>query len=69
MRLLHCLTRVGEAGADAFEIQRVATHSSILISQRYVHPTLRKVEDAFTKPNAYNQRKIEELRRERETVQ
>lgn len=64
-----CLTRMGEAGADAFEIQRVAGHSSILISQRYLHPTLRKVEDAFTKLNAYNERKIEELKREQETVQ
>ncbi|HET9409798.1 MAG TPA: site-specific integrase [Candidatus Sulfotelmatobacter sp.] len=65
-----CLTRMGEAGPDAFEIQRVAGHSSILISQRYVHPTLRKVEDAFTRLNAYNERKMEELTREQDgTVQ
>ena len=30
-------TRLGEAGADAFTIQKLAGHSSILISQRYVH--------------------------------
>ena len=33
------LTRLGEAGADAFTIMRIAGHSSITISQRYVHPS------------------------------
>jgi integrase len=32
-------TRLGESGADAFAIQRLAGHSSITISQRYVHPS------------------------------
>lgn len=31
-------TRWGAAGASAFEIQRLAGHSSIVISSRYVHP-------------------------------
>ena len=30
-------TNLGRAGADAFTIQKLAGHSSILISQRYVH--------------------------------
>jgi integrase len=30
-------TRLGERGADAFAIQKLAGHSSIIISQRYVH--------------------------------
>ncbi len=30
-------TRLGKAGIDAFTIQKLAGHSSILISQRYVH--------------------------------
>jgi integrase len=30
-------TRLGKAGADAFTIQKLAGHSSITISQRYVH--------------------------------
>jgi len=30
-------TRLGNAGADAFTIQRLAGHSSIMIPQRYVH--------------------------------
>jgi integrase len=33
------LTRFGEAGADAFTIKKVAGHSSVTISERYIHPT------------------------------
>jgi hypothetical protein len=33
------LTRLGESGADAFTIMRIAGHSSVTVSQRYVHPT------------------------------
>ena len=33
------LTRLGESGVDAFTIMRIAGHSSITVSQRYVHPT------------------------------
>lgn len=40
-------TRLGEAGADAFTIQKLAGHSSIVISQRYVHPTPRSLESAI----------------------
>ena len=32
-------TRMGEAGADAFDIKRLMGHSSVTVSQRYVHPT------------------------------
>jgi integrase len=32
-------TRLGEAGADAFTIMRLAGHSSITVAARYVHPT------------------------------
>jgi site-specific recombinase XerD len=31
-------TRQGERGASAFQIQQLAGHDSISISQRYVHP-------------------------------
>ena len=51
------LTRLGEAGADAFTIQKVAGHSSITISQRYVHPTPERVEQAFAQLEAYNLQK------------
>jgi len=33
------LTRLGEAGADAFTIQRLAGHATIMQSQKYVHPS------------------------------
>ncbi len=33
------LTRLGESGVDAFTIMRIAGHSSIVVSQRYIHPT------------------------------
>lgn len=32
-------TRLGESGADAFTIMKLMGHSSITISQRYVHPS------------------------------
>jgi len=43
------LTRLGESGADAFTIKRIAGHSSssITISERYVHPTPEHVERTF----------------------
>ena len=50
-------TRLGKAGADAFTIQRLAGHSSITISQRYVHPDMQaKIEavlllDKLNQPN------------------
>jgi integrase len=41
------LTRLGEVNTDPYTLQRIAGHSSILISQRYVHPTPERMEDAF----------------------
>jgi integrase len=40
-------TRLGEAGTDAFTIMRIMGHSSITVSQRYVHPTPETMEKAF----------------------
>jgi site-specific recombinase XerD len=40
-------TRLGESGASAFVIQKLAGHSSILVSQRYVHPTPELLESAI----------------------
>jgi integrase len=42
-------TRLGESGVGAFEIQRLAGHSSIVISQKYVHPTPALLESAIGK--------------------
>jgi len=41
------LTRLGKSGVDAFSLMRIASHSSIVVSQRYIHPTLEAVERAF----------------------
>jgi integrase len=41
------LTRLGESGASAFTVMRVAGHSSITVSQRYVHPSPESLERAF----------------------
>ena len=51
------LTRLGEAGADAFTIMRIAGHSSVTISQRYVHPSPEAVEKAFERLDAINREK------------
>jgi integrase len=48
------LTRLGESGVDAFTIMKIAGHSTIAMSQRYVHPTPERVEDAFSRLEAYN---------------
>ncbi len=45
-------TRLGESGCDAFTIMRLAGHSSIVISQRYVHPTPMVLENAIGKLGA-----------------
>ena len=41
------LTRLGEAGVDAFTIKRIAGHSIITVSERYVYPSGEAMERAF----------------------
>ncbi len=41
------LIRLGESGVDAFTNMRIAGHSSIVVFQRYIHPTPEAVERAF----------------------
>jgi integrase len=53
------LTRIGEAGADAFTIMKLAGHSSVTVSQRYVHPTPEAVERAFDRLEAFNRSALE----------
>ena len=48
------LTRLGEAGGDAFTIMRIAGHRSITVSQRYVHPPPESLERAFEKLESFN---------------
>jgi hypothetical protein len=53
------LTRLGESGVDVFTIMRVAGHSSVTISQRYIHPSPEAVERAFDKLESLNKRASE----------
>src|SRR5262249_50678359 len=41
------LTKPAQAGADVFTLARIAGHSSITITQRYVHPQADAIERAF----------------------
>ena len=43
------LTRLGESGCDAWTLARIAGHSSIAISARYVHPSDDAVLDAMSR--------------------
>lgn len=46
------LTRFAEAGADAYALAKIAGHSTILITQRYIHEGEEAVERAFSKREA-----------------
>jgi hypothetical protein len=48
------LTRFGESGADAFSIMKIAGHSSVTVSHRYVHPSPEFLERTFERFNAMN---------------
>jgi len=52
------LTRLGENGADAFTIMRIAGHSSVTTSQRYVHPSSETVALAIARLDTSNQQAL-----------
>ena len=52
------LTRLGENGADAFTIMRIAGHSSVTTSQRYVHPSSETVAFAIVRLDTSNQQAL-----------
>jgi len=52
------LTRLGENGADAFTIMRIAGHSSVTTSQRYVHPSSETVALAIGRLDTANQQAL-----------
>jgi integrase len=54
------LTRLGASGADAFSIKRIAGHSSVTISEKYIHPTPESLERAFERLEQYNARSLQE---------
>lgn len=55
-------TRLGESGADPFTIMRVMGHSTVTVSQRYVHPTPETLERAFERLEERNERAAERVK-------
>jgi integrase len=53
------LARLGESGADAFTIMKIAGHSSVTVSQRYVHPSPESLEKAFERLDGLNRSRRE----------
>ncbi len=51
-------TRLGESGADAFSIMKLMGHSSITVSQRYVHPSPEAIERTFAKFIGFEVREV-----------
>jgi integrase len=58
------LTRLGKAGAEAFTIMRIAGHSSVTVSQRYVHLTPEGMERAFERLEDLNAQKFQQAEAE-----
>ena len=56
-------TRMGEARADAFEIKRLMGHSSVTVSQRYVHPSPEAIERAFERLESLNETAVARLQK------
>ena len=48
------LTRLGASGCDAWTLARIAGHSSIAISSRYVHPSEDAILDAMSRLGGHN---------------
>ncbi len=48
------LTRLGESGCDVWTLARMAGHSNISISQRYVHPSEDAVLNALSRLSGHN---------------
>jgi integrase len=48
------LTRLGQSGCDVWTLARVAGHSSIAISARYVHPSEDAVLNAMARLGGHN---------------
>jgi integrase len=53
------LTRLGAAGVDAWTLARIAGHSSIKMSMRYVHPDEAGVVEAIARLGGHNNRHTE----------
>ena len=51
-------TRLGESGADAFTIMMLMGHSTVRVSQRYVHPSPEAVDLTHERMTAMNLRRL-----------
>lgn len=51
-------TRLGEAGADAFTVMRLMGHSTVTVSQRYVHPSPEALELAYERLTMLNMQRL-----------
>jgi integrase len=67
------LTRLGESGCDAWTLARIAGHSSISISSRYVHPSDDAVLAALSRLGGHNsghsENAVEQLSEHRQLTQ
>jgi hypothetical protein len=54
-------TRLGEPGADGFTTMRAIGHSSVVVSQKYMHPMPEAMERTFWRLNAANEQTIASL--------
>lgn len=54
------LTRLGASGADVFLIKKIAGHSSVTVSEKYIHPVPRSLEAAFQRFEKMGQKALEE---------
>jgi integrase len=55
------LTRLGESGVDVFTIMKIAGHSSLKMSERYVNPGSESVERAFVTGQEFNDEAFRKL--------
>ena len=61
------LTRLGEAGCNVWTLARIAGHSSIAISARYVHPSEDAVLTAMSRLGGHNSGHSEEMLSDRQS--
>jgi integrase len=60
------LTRLGESGCDAWTLARIAGHSSVAMSSRYVHPSEDAVLTAISRLGGHKSGHTTELQANRD---
>ena len=54
------LTRLGESGVDVLTTMKIAGHSSVTVSEKYVHGNCESTERAFLELHEFSRRAIEQ---------